>query len=325
MGFPITLLAKEQSFSDVPSGPVLEAVEFLKTEGMVSGYADGTFRPRDAVNRAEALKLIMGPLVKKDILSQLTTTSFDDVPKGQWYLPYVEAARQNGIVDGPPKRTSFLGSDPVRKMEFIKMLLLAYRIDPNAFSEIRLPLADDVTDPTTWYYPFLRYAFTTSMVSIGPDGMLNPSKELTRGDTALILSAFLRYRSGERTSTLLMEAQEEFSSTVEQLENNDLTQAEFASARALLAARGAHASRPNDPTTQGTLKMAESLRALIRGLRAGVKKDYPESIRLAGDAWNLAARARELNSDLALLSTIAQTKAKSLADEGRASFATPKP
>lgn len=48
------------SFSDVPSSSFFFVpVSFLKEQNLVSGYSDGTFRPMQPVNRAEALTMIM--------------------------------------------------------------------------------------------------------------------------------------------------------------------------------------------------------------------------------------------------------------------------
>ncbi|MDD5623438.1 MAG: S-layer homology domain-containing protein [Candidatus Peribacteraceae bacterium] len=317
--FLVPTLSAAEGFSDIPAGsPLAEAVTYLQSQGVISGYPDGTFKPNKSVNRAEAIKIIIAPLLKPEALSQLTATPFNDVKTGDWYLPYVEAARQNSIIDGPPAKVSFFGTQTVKKMEFIKMLLLAYKVDPNSFSEIRLPLSGDVTDPNAWYYPHLRYALTSSMTMVSNQGTLDPGRELTRGDTALLLYRYIMYRSGRRTQALLSEAESEIIIVLGMLEANNIEQAEYASARALLAARGANASAPNQPLVQGALKITESFRAIVRAYRAGIDKQYEEAIRLSGEAWNLAARGKELSPNLATLAEQVQDIAKKLADSARA-------
>src|SRR3989339_1684507 len=190
---PVSAQQTTQSFSDVPpSHPAYEAAEFLKSAGIISGYADGTFKPDRKVNRAEALKIIVAPLVKPEQLATLTVTTFEDIASTAWYLPYAEAARMNAIVDGPPAKPRFLGENPVIKAEFLKMLQLAYKVDPLAsFSDIALPLATDVASTSDWFYPYMRYALASSMTMISTEGDLSPARELTRGDTALLLHRFI--------------------------------------------------------------------------------------------------------------------------------------
>lgn len=312
--------AAAQSFRDVPEGhPVYEAAEYLKGQGIISGYADGSFKPDKGVNRAEAIKIIVAPLVDAATLAQITASPFSDVKAGDWFLGYVEAARQNGIVDGPPKKTAFNGGSAVLKAEFIKMLQLAHGANPvETLSEIRLPLSSDVTNPDEWFYPYMRYAIASSMTMIGADGMLHPARPLTRGDCALILHRYLMYKEGRRTQALLSEAENEIIIILGALEGNDIVNAEYASARGLLAARGAHLSKPDEPIVQGALKISESFRALVRAYRSGLSQDYAQVTKLAGDAWNLAARAKELAPNLAGIADQVQKIAKGMADSARA-------
>ncbi|MEI8230513.1 MAG: S-layer homology domain-containing protein [Candidatus Peregrinibacteria bacterium] len=311
-------------FKDIDQKSALgEAAQFLQSQGIIGGYPDGTFHPNQKVGRAEAIKMIVSPLIKKESLALLTTTPFTDVKPTDWYLPYVEAARQNKIIDGPPTKPQFNGAKPIAKMEFIKMLLLAYKIDPNTYSEIKLPLATDVTDTSAWYYPYLRYSLSASLTMVSKDGTLAPGQELTRGDTALLLYRYIMYRNGRRTQALLSEAESEILVVLGNLNPQTLEQAEYASARALIAARGANATASNDSIVQGALKVTESFRAIVRGFRAGVSQQYDDAIRLCGDAWNLAASAKTLSPALATVSEQIQSISKQIADSARTAKTSP--
>lgn len=316
---PSFALAQQQSFSDVPPDhPAFAAAEYLKSQNIIAGYSDGTFRPDQKVNRAEALKIIIGGLVTQEQLDQIQGTNFSDIPQDAWYLPYVEIAKANGIVDGPPKKTSFLGERPIMKVEFIKMLLLAQKVDPvSAYSEIRLPLSSDVSNVDEWFYPYLRFALASSMTMVGQDGLLHPANELTRGETALLLHRYLMYERGRRTQALLSEAENEIIIILSMLENNNIAQAEYASARALLAARGAHTSKPNEPIVIGALKISEAFRALVRAYRSGVNSDFAQAEKLAKDAWSLAEQAKGAEISLATLGDQVQTIAQNMADSAR--------
>src|SRR5579883_2601981 len=80
------------------------AIKFLKDHHIVDGYADGTFQPLQQINRAEALKIILGTINKapsKDIVKNVPQ-SFSDVDPNAWYAPYVAKGIQNGIISGYP-------------------------------------------------------------------------------------------------------------------------------------------------------------------------------------------------------------------------------
>jgi len=324
---PQTGAAQEQAFSDLPADHyAFEAVTFLKSEGIISGYDDGTFRPSNPVNRAEALKIIVAPLVTDVQLDQakLANTVFLDINNDDWYKPYVELARASGIVDGPPKKEKFNGGNSVIKVEFMKMVQEAFGADPQtSFSEIKIPLSQDVTNTDEWYYPYMRYGITSSMIMISGDGMLSPAKELTRAETAVILYRYIMYENNRRTQALLSEAESEILITLAFLEQNDIVEAEYSSARALLAARGAHAARPDEGVVQGAVKITEGFRSLVRGYRAGVSKNFDETIRLAGESWNLAELARKKDGDLSSIADQVQTISKAMADSARAQQSSP--
>lgn len=311
--------APQQSFADVPpDNPAFQAVEYLKAQGIITGYGDGTFRPGNAVNRAEAVKVIVAPLVPADQFPTTLSAAYGDVPPVAWFAPYVEVARTKlGMIDGPPQTHLFAGERPVTKAEFLKMLFLAHKIDPGAFGEIRLPLALDVPNPDEWYYPYMRYALTASVTMVSFDGNLAPGRALTRADVALLLHRFLMYRQGRRTQALLTEAETEIANIIDFIGKNDVQNAELASARALLAARGAHASQSDVSLVQAALKITESFRALVRAYRAGVSRQFDDAIALAGEAWHLAERGSVLHAQLANVAGKVQQIAKTMADNAR--------
>ena len=219
---PLTAFAQQAaSFSDVPSTHrIYQAVEYLKEKGIISGYSDGTFKPDRKVNRAEAVKIIVAPLVSAEELALHTSSVFSDVPAAAWYLPYVESARTKfGIIDGPPTKTAFFGEKPVIKAEFLKMLLLAQGVQTNTtYEEITFPLATDVTNSNEWFYPHMRFAIASSMTMVSKDGFLAPGWELTRGDVSLLLYRYLMYKEGRRTQALLSETENEIVNTLKMLD-----------------------------------------------------------------------------------------------------------
>lgn len=314
--------AEETSFSDLPKDHyAYEAVQYLKAQNIISGYEDGTFKPEKTVNRAEALKILVAPLVTDEQLTQAkeANTVFGDIENDAWFKPYVELARAANIIDGPPKKEEFRGGDPVIKVEFMKMVQEAFGAKPKtAFSEIKLPLSQDVINTDEWFYPYMRYGISTSMTMISGEGTLTPAKQLTRGETAVLLYRYIMYEQKRRTQALLSEAESEILIILSFLEQNDINEAEYASARALIAARGAHAAKPDESIVQGAVKITEAFRSLVRGYRSGVNKDFDETVRLAGEAWNLSDRAIEKNAELTDIAKKVQIISKNMADSARA-------
>ena len=95
-------------FTDLNDSPYETAILALAGDGIISGYPDGTTRPYDLLNRAEALKVDVAShpqFVAKlaDTRRTMPTIAlFADVDQLSWYAPYLEVAFGNRIVTGYP-------------------------------------------------------------------------------------------------------------------------------------------------------------------------------------------------------------------------------
>ncbi len=307
-----------KTFTDMQPGDFgYEAVADLVAKGVFSGYPDGTFRPQQRVTRSEALKIITAALMTPEEESAKVRSDFSDVANDSWFLPYLSWSVEKSVIDPASKTPSFHPSNSVLRVEFLKMLFKAYNVNINAFGEVTLPLSSDVTDAKQWYYPYMRYA-VSSAVSVAPvTGLLTPSRELTRVDSAVLLYRFFEYRDGNKNQALLDQTRAEIVTTLDALEKNDLKRAEYASVRALLTARGAHESKPDEAATKVAVKTAEAIRALVRAYKAGIENKIDDVIKLSQDAWFIADQARKISPSASTIAAQIQEYAKTFADSAR--------
>jgi cell wall-associated NlpC family hydrolase len=104
-------------FSDVaPTNQAYRAITFLSGAGVLSGYADGTFRPGLSLTRAQAAKM----LVKLWDVPPQGTSPFRDV--GSQYAPYVAAAAARGWITGYPDE-SFHPNVPLSRQQMALILV----------------------------------------------------------------------------------------------------------------------------------------------------------------------------------------------------------
>ncbi len=86
------------SFSDIASSEwYFAALNIAVNKSWVQGYPDKTFRPHQAVNRAEALKIILNVL-GVPMTQDKNLLSFSDVSMNDWFYPYVHTAINLGVV-----------------------------------------------------------------------------------------------------------------------------------------------------------------------------------------------------------------------------------
>lgn len=118
-----------------------DAVSVLKDRGVIGGYPDGTFRPRQTINRAEFLKLVFAAK-ESDSMAQPTADCFSDVPRDAWFARFVCAAQRRGIAKGYPDG-SFKPEQEVNWAEAIALISRAYGWDV------------EERDGERWYQPFV--------------------------------------------------------------------------------------------------------------------------------------------------------------------------
>jgi len=137
-GFPL-LTPPTAHFSDVPPGsPFYTYIETAYAHQVISGYADGTFRPSANVTRAQLTKLIV--VARGISLLTPATPTYNDVPVGYWAYSYIETATAHQIVGGydclgltplatpaPPCRAFRPGNDATRA-QLSKMLYQAFAL-----------------------------------------------------------------------------------------------------------------------------------------------------------------------------------------------------
>jgi plastocyanin len=88
--------AFKNCFSDVTTDWYAKYVCYADAQGWVDGYSDGSFKPEQTVNRAEAAKMVVNAY--GFALSQ-TSSAFGDVSGNDWFYGYVMALVDLGVVE----------------------------------------------------------------------------------------------------------------------------------------------------------------------------------------------------------------------------------
>lgn len=189
---PLAVYAEDNPFSDIDSGSVhFTALTYLKQRNVIEGYPDGTFQPKNKVNRAEAAKILVRSLNLPTASG--STLPFTDMRSGEhWYIPFVQAAYEAGMVQGYPDRT-FRPTRQIVRVEGLKMVLKAYKADmsdPAAAATSLYP--DTVHRPdSAWYQPYVSYATKKNLIEPVSSDRFGVGEELTRGEFAEMIYRLL--------------------------------------------------------------------------------------------------------------------------------------
>jgi hypothetical protein len=92
-------LPSQPTFTDVDlSNPFYQYVETAAHEGLVAGYADGTFRPFNNVTRGQLCKIVA--IAAGWTLISPPAPTFSDVPVDNPFYTYIETAYEHEIISG---------------------------------------------------------------------------------------------------------------------------------------------------------------------------------------------------------------------------------
>lgn len=98
--------AYHNCFSDVGTEWFAADVCYAKAQGWVSGYSDGTFKPGNAVNKVEALKILFQVYeAGLNDGSASNALSYSDLSQTAWYASYVQKASELGVLEETPGGT----------------------------------------------------------------------------------------------------------------------------------------------------------------------------------------------------------------------------
>lgn len=179
---------RPEIFADVPGSYLFaDAISYLKEQNIVSGYADGTFKPESTLNRAEALKII---LVANSIPIDGRPTDFTDVAQDQWFAKYVGTAVQRAIVKGYGDKT-FKPGNTISRAEFLKIAILTAGIEPNP--DIQTKSYPDVS-ADQWFAKFFQFAKDHQLLRVQTGGHIVPNKPITRAEAADVIYRISKIR-----------------------------------------------------------------------------------------------------------------------------------
>jgi hypothetical protein len=197
-----TIASAASPFVDIPEDfEFVQALDSLKTRGVIKGYPDQTFLPDKGISRAEFLKLavtasgVKVPVNSAGETGTLEDISFTDVSKDDWFYDLVRTAKTLRLVSGYSDNT-FRPQQGVSRVEALKILSNAYGVTPDT-SAISSSAAQTEMIPSDlpvggWFTPYAQFARNKWIMTDYDDGKFRPHQQLTRASAAEIVYRFDR-------------------------------------------------------------------------------------------------------------------------------------
>ncbi len=181
------------SFSDVDAGnPFYASIGCLACQGIIAGYADGTFRPAQNVTRGQISKMAAAGA---DLGAPIPSgqQSFADVPPGHPFWVWIERLAAAGAISGyacsgpgeacdQQRRPYFRPGADVTRGQLAKIIANATELGGTFFGQ---PFSD--VPPGSPFYEGISALAHWGVISGYGDGTFRPGNPATRGQTAKIV------------------------------------------------------------------------------------------------------------------------------------------
>lgn len=137
-------------FPDVKNDWYASYVCFAKEKGWVNGYDDGKFRPSQAINKVEAMKMLMSAQGFPPALNVSSKTSaYVDINLGQWYGQYLFVAEAMKILDIAGNKyypAAFITRGEISNNMYRAMLILDQKV--GSFDQVDVNKAFESVNPS---------------------------------------------------------------------------------------------------------------------------------------------------------------------------------
>ena len=184
----LEIVDNSKQFADVPATSwAADAVAFASAHELFNGTAPGQFSPEAPMSRG-MLAVVLHNLENNP--TQALTGVFADVDNGQWYAEGVSWAAAQGIIGGYGNG-AFGPNDNITRAQ-LAVMLWRYAGSPAA-TDRELHFAD-AYKASDWAEEALRWTTERGILNGKGGGILDPTGQATRAETAQMLYNFLHKR-----------------------------------------------------------------------------------------------------------------------------------
>lgn len=184
----LLMCACTYGFSDVQQGNwFYDNVTDMTSQGYLSGYEDGTFRPSDLITKAEFVS----------VTGRVSGLQAESGKNGHWADGMAQAALKNGLFDWdeiPPTGETY--DEPINRQLAIKIVMQAFLPDKRGDYNRVSSAVRDFAALDGRYYDSVIAAYCEGVVQGDNNGNLNPKEPLSRAEACAIIMRAANIRGG---------------------------------------------------------------------------------------------------------------------------------
>lgn len=194
---------EQKPFIDIDIGSSYYVqLKYLKDNKLISGYEDGTFRPKNTINRAEAAMAINKVLLNVDIptgAKKKPEIDYTDLSKDHWSRASVEKLTTLGVISGYEKKDTddkiFQPGKTINLAEAVKLVMSIEMLkDKNLGLPTSMKSSFKDVKGTEWFAPYVELAQQKTLLVYSTKQLIYPNDDMTRGEFMDLLYRTLRTR-----------------------------------------------------------------------------------------------------------------------------------
>ena len=169
----------------------IQAVNYVRDKGIISGVDEETFEPNRSITRAEAVKMIAAMIGAEP---QDIPLPFTDIGEEEWCYPYISAAYRLGLVKGKSD-FEFAPNEMITRQEMAVMCYRAMDIMKISADSRTDMFFEDQADIAPWAAEAVNALLLMKIVSgsKGENGnIFRPNDNITRAESAMIIYQILK-------------------------------------------------------------------------------------------------------------------------------------
>ncbi|WMT40920.1 S-layer homology domain-containing protein [Paenibacillus sp. D2_2] len=172
--------------TDVAGHWAKSSIEKALAKGIVTGYADGTFRPNQQVSRAEFVTMISRAL---SIKGTSKITPFTD--QGQfpgWALEAINQSVGSGLISGYTDGT-FRPNQQLTRLEMAVILVRAAGLPLDSAAKLAFNDADYIP---SWAVPYVAAAYQAGLIQGVSGNRFAPGEKATRAEAVTVIMSIVK-------------------------------------------------------------------------------------------------------------------------------------
>ena len=174
--FTVSVSFASTNFSDVDNHWGQTYIDYLASQGLISGFPDGTFKPNETLTRAQ-----VSSILSSELNLNPEPASFPDVSASHWANGHIGAVVSQGIMNGYPDG-SFRPDNPMTRAEVSAVIAAAYNMTQSTSNSPFSDLAQN-----HWSFSNVMALLDSYVISGYPDGTFRPNNSMTRAEFSVVM------------------------------------------------------------------------------------------------------------------------------------------